>query len=161
MLNNEFDKELRWCVRIYLDHSQVYFRNNMTNEFFDRWEWFFRYRAARIQIDNPRKVVKYEFGAYAYVLPDEDYRVKLKSIIRQRRGKLTELKNKIKLLKDNWTEIFPVEEHPDWLRVVAKLSKTEKELEIALQKQNELDTVGYVPKTQPVVCFNKLVTTGC
>lgn len=157
---DEFHNEQRWVVRIYKGHDQVYFKNDLTNDFFRRWQWYFEYRAALIKVQNPKSRIRFEVGAYDFVLPEDSYRVKLKNILIKRKAQVTEFKCKIENARKNWNELFPIEENPHWRKVQDKLNRLEKEYSIALEKQKDLEENGYPQLHQPIRCFNQLVETG-
>lgn len=98
----------------------AYYRNDMTIEFYVRWKWFFEYRAALLKVKNPRALVDYFQGVYDYELPEDELRKKLENKIRAAKGKITEFNRKLKKLIDSWSELFPIEYHPEWTKIVQK-----------------------------------------
>jgi len=42
---------------------------------------------------------------------------------------LTKFKNKLEVVKSNWNELFPIEDHPDYVKVMNKLKYYEKAFE--------------------------------
>ena len=151
----ENSQETRMVVRIRLGYDQVYFKNDMTREFFERWQWFFEYKAALIKVNNPKTNVKYEVGTYIYELPEPLYFKKLVNLIR---AKITEFENKFANAIKNWDEIFPIEEHPYWARITQKQKKLNFELNSLL---NELSLFEqYKTKEQKKTCINPEIETG-
>jgi len=140
----EHNEEQRWVVRIRVGNlplaRQAYFRNEMTYEFYARWKWFFEYRAARIKVANPRVQVHYEATAYKYTLPEHEYRTKLQNKLIRRKGQVTEFRNKIANARANYNELFPIEEHPHWVKVQAKLNRLIAEYEEINQLIQQLES---------------------
>ena len=136
--------ETRYFVRIRMGHDQLYYRNDMLPDFFFRWQWFFDYRAALVKVKNPRKTVYCEKGTYQYVLPENDYREKLRSLEIKRKAQLTQFNNKLKALKANWKELFPLEDHPEYKRILEKQNKLQQDYDIIQLKKEELKN-GYIP----------------
>ena len=158
---NDFHKETKWVVRIKQDYyNQVYFRNDMSNEFFNRWQWYFEYRAALLKVQNPKSKITYEVGAYEKILPAIEYEMKLKNIIKSRKSKLTEFGCKLDFAVKNWNELFPIEQNPYWSKVQAKLKRLEEELKIAMLKLEDLQENGYKEENQPIACMNPSISTG-
>lgn len=124
--------------------EQPYFRNDMKPQFFEKWKWYFEYRAALYKVQNPRLDVHYEYGAYEYTLPEDDYRQKLKNLERKRKAQLTEFTCKLENIRKNWNELFPLEDHPQYKKIQEKLQRLEREYKIILFKKKELEN-GYKP----------------
>ncbi len=148
MTKIKYDTEKRIYVKIVFyknDKYQtlaktVYFRNQMTIPFFYRWKWFFLYREALIRVKYPRAYIKLEYGPYDYVLPKDIYKKKIKDLLAGNKRKLTQYKNKIAYVKQNWNEIFPPEEHPQWVKVIEKLDYYTKTVEELNEEYLALDS---------------------
>lgn len=100
--------------------TKVYFRNDMTFHFFHRWKWYFKYRAALLQVQNPRGFVSYEYGTYQYELPVDAFTTKLRNQLIAAKRELSIYERKIKFARDNWNEIFPIEDNPHWVKIQSK-----------------------------------------
>lgn len=127
---NRFYAKISYWEKYRSLMQTVYFRNDMTSEFFHRWRWYFKYRAALIQVQNPKAGVELNMGAYKYTLPDDEYEAKLKNLILAAKRKITEFQRKIDHARRNWNEIFPIEENPLWLKVQEKLNDYQSRLEL-------------------------------
>lgn len=92
----------------------LYFRNDMKMEFFNRWKWFFRYRAAKYQVQNPKKRIIYEYGSYDYILQEVEVYEKVKNHYIAAKRKLTQAKNKLEKIKKEYGKIYVVETMPFW-----------------------------------------------
>lgn len=99
----------------------VYFRNEMRVDFFVRWKWYFEYRAALLRVKHPKAFIELNHGPYEYVLPEDKYREKIKNQYLSDKRQLTKFKNKLNSIRENWNELFPIEENPDWIKVTKKL----------------------------------------
>ncbi len=139
-------KEFRFFVKIRKHSSGksvlanvVYYKTDMTFEFFMKWKWYFEYRAALLRVKEPRAYVEYIHGNYEYILPEDIYRAKLKNLIRAAKSERTQVRRAIANAKRNWSEMFPIEEHPKWGATIAKLEYYQKRLNDLLveQERNE------------------------
>ena len=127
MYNQDNSIETRIYVKIRFHENNksalgkcVYFRNDMTVDFYHRWKWYFEYRAALLRVKYPHGFIEYTHGPYKYTLPEEEYKTKLENNIKAAKSKLTEYSNKIAKAKANWMEMFPIEEHPGWRKISDK-----------------------------------------
>lgn len=116
----------------------AYYRNDMTIAFYHRWKWFFEYRAALLKVKNPHALVDYFQGAYDYELPEDELRKKLENKIRAAKGKITEFNRKLKKLIDSWSELFPIEEHPDYSKISGRLNWYKENLQLLLNEQKSM-----------------------
>lgn len=107
----------------------LYFRNDIKMDFFLKWEWFFRYRAALYQVQNPKKYVMYESGSYDYALPDSKLYDKVKNSYFGAKRTLSKIKNQLDEIRKKYTEMFPIEEHPAWAKNMKKLKYYEDQVE--------------------------------
>lgn len=99
-----------------------------------RWRWYFRYRAALFQIKYPKYFV--EYASFKYDITPEKEIEDLKNRLISRKRKLTNLKNKFKIIVDNWSEIFPIEDDIRYKNTVKKLDEIEAEI---IEMQNHYD----------------------
>jgi hypothetical protein len=122
----------------------VYFRNDMTVEFYQRWKWYFEYRAALIKVQNAKSIVTIQQGSYPYILPKDELIKKLESKIRSKKAKIVEFENKLQNAVNKWDELYPIEQHPLWSRVIEKksayyseLKNLEQELKVIKNNNNQ------------------------
>lgn len=134
--NNKIEK--RFYVKISFNEKgyaalkeTVYFRNEMTIDFFLKWKWYFEYRVALIRVKNPRSFIELSYEPYEYILPKDKYKEKVKSNYISAKRKLTKFINKLTIIQENWNELFPIEEHPDWIKINEKLEYYQKQLKIS------------------------------
>ncbi len=140
-------KELRMYVKIRFHKKNLslckeayYFRNNMTLDFFNRWKWYFKYRAALIQVQNPHSPVEFEYGSYEYILPSDEYQKKMVNRLLSAKRNLTKYENKLNFIKENWDELFPIEEHPKWKNVVEKLNYYKEYLHLTQKEYDKANS---------------------
>jgi hypothetical protein len=91
-----------------------------------KWDWYFKYRAALLQVKYPKFEVQTYWGnepATGKTL--EEIR---QGKIRAKKSKITEYKNKLKKAELNWSSLFPIEEDIDYKRAVEKINRLEFEL---------------------------------
>lgn len=103
--------------------------DGLSNDIMIRWQWYFRYRQALWQVEHPRKRVIMERYTYQpeTITERQQAAVRLKNRITARKRKITEIKNKIKLARQSWSEIFPMEEHPYYHQAAQKLQRLQRE----------------------------------
>lgn len=91
-----------------------------------KYDWYFKYRAALLQVKYPRYEVQSYWGnepATGKTL--EEIR---QSKIRAKKAKITEYKNKLKKAKLNWSSLFPIEDDIYYQKAVEKINRLEFEL---------------------------------
>lgn len=103
-------------------------------EQYNKWGWYFRYRQALLQVQYPKRYVELVPFRYEYVPPKEQQIKRLTDKMRAAKAKHTHYMKQIELAKAHWNEIFPIEEHPDYIRAMAKIEQKEA-LVIELENQ--------------------------
>lgn len=101
---------------------------------FDKYRWYFRYRCALLQIQEPKKY--HELTLYR-LTPTQvqiaDHRAKdIQDKITSLKAQITTIKNKMAQAKAAWTSFLPIESDPLWMKAAAKLAAKECELDKAL-----------------------------
>ena len=91
-----------------------------------KYDWYFKYRAALLQVKYPKFEVQTYWG-------NEPATGKtLESIrqdkIRAKKSKITQYKNKLKKAELNWSSLFPIEDDIDYKKAVEKINRLEFEL---------------------------------
>jgi len=138
--------ERRYAVAIKLDKTSkypslaktVYYKNDMTLDFYMRWEWYFKYREALLRVKYPKGYVELSHAGYDYTLPEEDYKKKLKNLLSAARRKKSEFEKKIEYARKSWDELFPIEDHPKWKKVMEKLQYYEARVNQLSKEYEEL-----------------------
>lgn len=106
----------------------IYYRNDMTFEFFIKWRWYFEYRAALYRVNNPRHFVDISHGGYDFIPPRAQLIKTLKNKISNRKGKVTHWEWCIGKAKETWNELFPIEDDQTYQKALTKLNKAKFEL---------------------------------
>lgn len=91
-----------------------------------KYDWYFKYRAALLQVKYPKFEVQTYWGnepATGKTL--EEIR---QAKIRAKKSKITEYKNKLKKAELNWSSLFPIEDDIDYKKAVEKINRLEFEL---------------------------------
>ena len=120
-----------------LKHERIYFKiwDNMPFEMVNKWNWYFNYRAALLQVQYPKFKVELTSGsaiAESKSIIAERY---AKNQIRAKKAKITEMENKMKLARENWNDLFPIYDYPLYQKAVEKLNRLRFEL-IELENEN-------------------------
>jgi hypothetical protein len=89
-----------------------------------KWAWYFRYRAALLQIKHPRHEVEMRWGNDPK--PNEA-ELQHANKVRAKKGKITEMENKLRRVRAGWTEMFPIEDHPKYQEFATKLERLKRE----------------------------------
>lgn len=91
-----------------------------------KYDWYFRYRAALLQVRYPKFEVQTYWGnEQATGKTLEEIR---QAKIRAKKSKITEYKNKLKKAELNWSSLFPIEDDVDYKKAVEKINRLEFEL---------------------------------
>lgn len=91
-----------------------------------KYDWYFKYRAALLQVKYPRLEVQTFWGSEpATGKTLEEIR---QAKIRAKKSKITEYKNKLKKAELNWSSLFPIEDDIDYKKAVEKINRLEFEL---------------------------------
>jgi len=149
MIPDDNGKERRYYAKIRLNkNSEIpdpvstevyYYRNDMTFDFIIRWKWYFIYRAALLQVKYPRGFVEFTHGGYEYILPEDEHKKKVYNLLVAAKRKRTEFENKIVKARQQWDELFPIEEHPYWVKVEEKLQYYEDRIVTLTNEYEELN----------------------
>jgi hypothetical protein len=91
-----------------------------------KYDWYFKYRAALVQVKYPKFEVQTFWGnepATGKTL--EEIR---NAKIRAKKSKITQYKNKIYQAKTSWSSLFPIEEDIYYQKAMQKILRLEVEL---------------------------------
>lgn len=92
-----------------------------------KYDWYFKYRAALLQVKYPKYEVNTLWGQ-----ENASERTSLQIMdarIRSKKSKICEHKNKLEKARSLWrTYIFPIEEDPLYQKAVEKIARLENEL---------------------------------
>lgn len=112
LIENMFWSELRWDLRI-------------------KYDWYFKYRSALLQVKYPRYVVEFHWGHKT--ANGKSAKDLLTNRIRSKKAKITEYTNKLSKAESSWTFLFPIEDDLQYQKCVFKIERLNREL-IILQE---------------------------
>lgn len=92
-----------------------------------RFKWYFRLVEAKLIVEYPKSEVLVTWGKEDVVIDDV---VSLKNKVTAKKRKITEVDNKLKLAKNSWQGLFPIEDDPVYIKAAAKLQQLKNELVI-------------------------------
>ena len=103
--------------------------DDLPNQMIFKWMWYFKYRQALLQVKYPRKRVVMERRKYQPETTTEKERLltRLQNKHRAKKGKITQYTNKIELAIKDWKQLFPIEEHPQYIKAIDKLTRLRRE----------------------------------
>lgn len=101
--------------------------SDFPNRVFQKWYWYFKYRAALLQVEYPKHRVDCNWGVQREMSEKSETEILKNKIIAKKR-KITEIDNKLNKAKSQYNEIFEFEEHPIVKRFLEKREKLTKEL---------------------------------
>ena len=98
-----------------------------------KWHWYFEYRAALLKVKYPMYFVDHRWG---HMDPSEQQaeriqrnkHIALKGKITKVTNKIIQLDTDLEAMKQNWSQIFPVEDDPVFIGMSSKLNKYQIDL---------------------------------
>ena len=92
-----------------------------------KYDWYFKYRAALLQVENPRADIQiFSWKSHAQGRSEKNI---LAGRIRAKKAKITEYRNKLAKAEKAWTDLFPITEDPLYIKALAKVKRLESEYE--------------------------------
>ena len=91
-------------------------------------DWYFKYRAALLQVKHPRAIVECTWGSEPATGKTLEQILEQKR--RAKRAKVTKYINLLQKARLNWSSLFPIEEDAQYQRAVAKIERIKAELAI-------------------------------
>ena len=94
-----------------------------------KYSWYFRYRAALIQIENPKFYIYFSINK-TYEIYDQRTELiqTIKNKLTNAKGKLTQATLRINTAKTAWNSLFPIEEHPSYIKMTDELEKRKERI---------------------------------
>ena len=99
--------------------------NNL--ERFVRWKWYYRYRAALLQTQNPKMYVEIDHTPVKNNSQKDVVEI-LKRRVSARKSQLSKWKNLLKKAEENWNQLFPIQEDPNYKKSISKIKYNQGEL---------------------------------
>lgn len=132
-LRNEHDLMHWFKIELYTPfpvrtHIKTLRWAELTWELRLKYDWYFNYRAALLQVQYPKHVVHISWGNEPATGKTLQYIIDCK--VRAKRGKLTEMKRKLSYMETNWNELFPINQYPAYLFFINKIEGLTEELRL-------------------------------
>lgn len=96
-----------------------------------KWDWYFKYRAALYQVQNPKAVIEVTWGNYPASNKRSIEQICKNKLIAKKR-KLSTYINKLETYKSSWNSLFEIDQDPIYNQACKKIEKIKNELELAL-----------------------------
>lgn len=101
-----------------------------------KYDWYFRYRAALLQVKYPKSHIEHNWGHLT--APPKTMKQVLRNRIIAKKGKITEFKNKVSKARSQWNDLYPIDDHPNYQKALKKLERLKKEL---IEHQEEFNNI--------------------
>lgn len=103
-----------------------------------KWDWYFRYIAAKEQIKTPLQCI--ELRKHKYIDTDEKtFKAnQLRNKIVAAKAKISKYKNRMEVIRKGWCELLPMEDHPHFVLSTLKIQEAEQKLKNLTKEFNEL-----------------------
>jgi hypothetical protein len=101
-----------------------------------KYDWYFKYRRALLQVQNPKMWVEMTWGNDPSV--GKPLAEALSNKIRNRKAKITEYTGKLKQAERTWVYLFPIQDDANYQKAVAKIEKAKAELEELINEQTKI-----------------------
>lgn len=95
-----------------------------------KWDWYFKYRAALYQVQNPKAVIEVSWGNYPASSKKSIEQITKNKLIAKKR-KLSTYINKLDAYKSSWNSLFEIDQDPIYNLALKKIEKIKNELEFA------------------------------
>ena len=96
--------------------------DNMSFDQYNKWKWYFRYRQALIQVQNPRFFVDLVQSNYKYIPNEVQIKKRLQNKIINNKGMLTKWINRLEKYVNNWVSLFPIDDDKAYIEAKKKIN---------------------------------------
>lgn len=139
-------KQLHW-VRITKNHHDVvYLRIDLPSPVLIKWMWFFKYRAALIQVANPRADIKLEHGSSLVEIRQQEMIDHINSQIKRLNAKICKNKELIQRTIEEWDELLPIEESPAYEKAMLYMANDADRLDKLNKAIEQVKKEGWTMK---------------
>ena len=100
-----------------------------------KYDWYFKYRAALLQVKYPKLEVQIQWGnetATGKTLAEIH-----KAKITAKKATITKYKNKLQRARETWSDIFPIEDDIHYLKAVEKINRLENEFKQLVKERSK------------------------
>lgn len=103
-----------------------------------KWNWYFRYRAALAQVQNPKSTV--EVREWSLKIKDIEDLIEIqKKSVSSAKGQVTKIENLLEKAEKHWNKIFPISEDILYKKAKEKLAKKQHDLSVELLELRQLE----------------------
>lgn len=112
-----------------------------------KWDWYFTYRAALLQVKYPRYIVHLRWG-HEPLTENERKLIDLRNKVRAAKRKVTQYENKIAAAINHYNSlgyIFPIEDQPEYKAAQIKLQQAKDRLQCLIKEYEHMNKEQTVP----------------
>lgn len=99
-----------------------------------KYRQYFRYRAALVQVQNPRLYVELVFFDFDYITPNEEIKKRLLNKLKDAKARRTRWNNEVAQYKAHWNSLFSIDDDPSYIKALNKIQAKEESI-IDLENQ--------------------------
>lgn len=114
--------------------------DNMTFEIRMKYNWYFKYRAALLQVQNPKAYVEMLWGNIE--ASDKTLKDILTNRVSSAKREVTKWQNIVDKIAANHSELFPVSNSYEYTKAVHKLNLKIKKFNDAIAKRDEHQNIN-------------------
>lgn len=107
----------------------IYYRGDIAPFILQKYRWYFDYLVALVRVNFPRYYIELTIDKADYTPPKEEMIAWLQNKVNFRIRKVGAMKRNTVLAKENFTELFPIEETDDWKNYLSKIRRYENDIE--------------------------------
>lgn len=126
---NVSNKSFWFSIRVVLNREKLEFMkwDNMRMDTRLKYDWYFKYRAALLQIKYPRAKVETAWGSEEPTGRTKEQLLKAK--IRGKKATITKFNNLLNEYVKKRNSLFPLDDDPSYQNALRKIQRLESELE--------------------------------
>ena len=110
------------------DSQLVYRWDNYKFAQYMKWKWYFRYRAALLQIKHPKQAV--EIVDFNWTISDKEIeKIAFKNKLTKAKADLTKWENKLNEFIANWNLLFPYTDDPSYKSTLVRIEEQKNKLQ--------------------------------
>lgn len=107
---------------------------DMPFDIYHRWMWYFRYRAALYQVQEPKAYITTMYGVQKDNVKKTTADKFLKNKIVKAKANISRFENKLTRFRNSYSELFPIEEHETFIELNIRIDGYKTRLSL-LQKE--------------------------
>ena len=107
---------------------------DMPFDIYHRWMWYFRYRAALYQVQEPKAYITTMYGVQKDNIKKTTADKFLQNKIVKAKANISRFENKLTRFRNSYSELFPIEEHETFIKLNIRIDGYKTRLSL-LQKE--------------------------